>query len=98
MHERRRFLFSCVVAVAATVVALFVRWLLNPLLEHRLPFITMYGAVAVAVWFGGWRPALLATVLGFVAADLAFVETEPDSPLSMNGHGGLVGLAVYVFS
>src|SRR5262245_27896860 len=98
MHERRRLLVSYVVAVAATAAAVFLRWLLNPLLDHRLPFITMYGAAAVAVWYGGWRPALLATVLGFVAAYLAFVASEPDSPLSLTGAGGLAGLAVYLLS
>jgi PAS domain S-box-containing protein len=98
MHERRRFLVSYGVAVAATLTALFVRWLLNPLLDHRLSFITLYGAVAVAAWFGGWRPALLATILGFIAADQAFVETESGSPLSLSGPGGIAGLVVYLLS
>ena len=94
MQDRRRFPVSYGVAVAATVPALFVRWLLNPRLDHRLPFITLYGAVAVAVWFGGWRPALLATILGYIVADLAFVETESGSPPSWSGPGGIAGLVV----
>ena len=98
MHDCRRFLLSYLVAIAATAAAVFVRWLLNPLLDHRLPFSTMYGAVAVAVWYGGWRPALLATVLGFVACDWAFIESEPGAPLSLSGPGGVAGLAVYLCS
>src|SRR5262245_60828228 len=98
MDDRRRFLVSYVVAVAATATAVLIRWLLNPLLDHRLPFITLYGAVAVAVWFGGWGPALLATALGYVAADLVFVETEAGSPLSLTGPGGVAGLVVYFVS
>jgi len=98
MQERRRLLVSYVAAVAATGAALFVRWLLNPLLEHRLPFITLYGAVALAVWYGGWGPAVLATLLGYLAADLAFVETESDSPLWLSGPGGIAGLVVYFLS
>jgi hypothetical protein len=31
--------------------------------------------VAVAVWFGGWGPALVATVVGYIAADLMLIET-----------------------
>ena len=98
MHGHRRFLVAYIVAVAATAAAVLVRWLLNPLLDHRLPFITLYGAVAVAVWFGGWKPALVATILGYVAADLVFVETEPGAPLSWQGPGGAAGLVVYLLS
>src|SRR5262249_29160820 len=57
-----------------------------------------YGAVAVAVWFGGWRPALLASLLGFAAADLLFVEPEQAAPLSLKGPGGVAGLAIYLGS
>ena len=32
-----------------------------------VPLVTLYGAVAAAVWFRGWRPALLAAVLGYFA-------------------------------
>jgi len=98
MYERRRVLVGYLVAVAAPGIALFVRWLLNPLLDHRLPFITLYGAVTVAVWFGGWRPALVASILGFVGADLLFVETESGAPLTLKGAGGFAGLAVYLIS
>lgn len=98
MDERRRFLISYAIAAAATAAALFIRWLLSPLLDHRLPFITLYGAVAFAVWSGGWRPALLATALGYVVAQGAFVETEPHAPLSLTGAGGIAGLVVYLLS
>src|SRR5438067_234111 len=94
----RKSLLKYGVAVLAVVVAVLVRGLLNPLLDHRLPFITLYGAGAVAVWFGGWRPALLATILGYIAAELLFIETEAGAPLSLKGPGGLAGLAAYLGS
>ncbi len=84
--------------MAATGAAVFVRWLLNPLLDHAPRFNALYGAVAIAAWFGGWRPALLATILGYLAADFLFVETEPGAPLSWNGPGGPAGLAIYLFT
>ena len=51
MDDRWRLLAVYAVALAATAAAVFVRWLLNPPMGHRLPFVTVYGAVAV--WFGG---------------------------------------------
>jgi PAS domain S-box-containing protein len=98
MHGYRRSLVNYVVAVAATAVALFVRWLLDPLLDHRLPFITLYGAVAVAVWVGGWRPALLAAILGYVISYLAFIEPEGGTPLSLQDRGGVAGMVVYLLT
>jgi hypothetical protein len=68
-------------AIGATAVALLLRWLLQPQLAHRLPFATVYGAIAVVVWLGGRRPALLAAVLGYAGAQLLFLETEPGAPL-----------------
>jgi two-component system, cell cycle sensor histidine kinase and response regulator CckA len=55
-----------VLAVAGT--GLF-RWVLEPLLGQRLPFITLFFGIFVAAWYGGLGPALLATALGtFVSA------------------------------
>ena len=36
------------VALAAAI-----RWALNPLFGNELPFLTFFGAVALAVWGGG---------------------------------------------
>ena len=58
--------------------AIGLRWVLDPWLGQRLPFITVFGVVAAAAWFGGPRPAFLATVLCFIACDYAF--TDPNLP------------------
>lgn len=68
-------------AVAAVAVAAVVRWLLDPLLGDSLPLLTFYIAVAVTAWYGGLRPALLASTLGFVASFALFVPIHPDIPL-----------------
>lgn len=94
----RRSFLEYGVAVAAVGAALAARALLNPALDHRLPFITMYGAVAIAIWFGGWGPALVAALLGYAGAYWTIVRTEPASPLALPGTGGLVGFVVYVIS
>jgi two-component system CheB/CheR fusion protein len=41
---------------------------------------------------------VVSTILGYVAADMLFVETEPGSPLSLHGIGGLVSMIVYLAS
>jgi PAS domain S-box-containing protein len=93
-----RYGLGYVIAVAACAAAVAVRWLLNPVLEHRLPFIMQYAAVAIAIWFGGYRPALLGAIVGFIADHLIFVETEPHSPLSITRLGGFAAMAVYFAS
>src|SRR5262249_51749809 len=62
------------VSLAAVAVAVFLRWLLDPWLGDYLPLATLYGAVAFSVYAGGFRPALLITVLGYLASNWLFVE------------------------
>ena len=61
------------VAILSVVAALMVRMALNPVLHSRGPFIIMFPAVVVAAWSGGWRPGLLAVVLGTLASVALFV-------------------------
>lgn len=86
------------VAVLALTAAVLLRWLLNPILGPRLPFATIFAAIALAVWYGGWRPALLITVLGYLVIYQWFILTEPGSSLSWHSLGGLVGLLLYLLS
>jgi PAS domain S-box-containing protein len=66
------------VAAGALGTALLLRWLLHPVLGAQVPFATTYGAVAVAVWFGGWRPAFVTAAAGYVAA--WFFIVAPSQP------------------
>src|SRR3954468_2486164 len=52
-------------AVAVTLAALHLRWVLDPWLGDGIPYSTLYGAVAIAVWFGGLGPAAMAMVIGY---------------------------------
>jgi PAS domain S-box-containing protein len=49
-------------------VAVGLRLLLDPWLGIRVPFITLFGAVIVAAWYGGFGPALLAAAIGYPIA------------------------------
>jgi len=98
MSKRRRILVEYGIAVTVAAAAIYIRWLLNPLLDHRLPLATMFGAVAIVVTFAGWRPALVAMVLGYLAVDFLIISTEPDNPASLLSPGGLAGLVMYTSS
>ena len=51
------------VAVGAAVVAVGVRLNFDPTWGIRLPFITMFPAVALSAWLGGFWPGLVTTVI-----------------------------------
>jgi PAS domain S-box-containing protein len=54
--------------------AVLLRWLLDPIMGNSLPLVTLFGAVAAAVWVGGYRPALLVIVFGYAACHYLFIE------------------------
>jgi PAS domain-containing protein len=66
---------------------------LDPLLNERLPFITLFAAVTVMAWHGGRGPALLTLVLGS-AATMVFV-VEPRGSLAIERPEYIVGLVFY---
>ena len=62
-------------AVAVLTVALgtVFRLALDPLLADHHPFTIYFAAVAITAWYGGFAPALVATILAYLAADWYFV-------------------------
>jgi PAS domain S-box-containing protein len=72
--QLRQYAVSYGTALAAVAAALLIRLLLYPLLEDRRPYLTLFGAVAFAVWFARWRPATVAAIVGFLAAYRLLVE------------------------
>ncbi len=87
---------SYLLTAVALVVAVLIRWLLDPLMGDTLPLVTLFGAVAVAVWVGGPRPAVAAALLGYVACLYLFIE--PRGSMGFNGIQGAIGLAAYLFT
>jgi PAS domain S-box-containing protein len=83
-------------SVLALCTAVLLRWLAGPLLGTSFPFVTLFGAVAVAVWFGGRGPGLLTAVLGYAACNLLFVE--PAARIETGSTLALAGLAAYLFT
>ncbi len=81
-------------ALAALAVAVLIRWLLNPFIGDALPFVTLFGAVAASVWLGGWQPAVVVAILGYIAAAALFIP----GVLGLTDVNGIVALGAYLFT
>jgi PAS domain S-box-containing protein len=91
----KRFL-EYAVALLAAATAVLVRWLIDPWFGDFGPLVTLYGAMVLAVWFGGYRPALLAMVVGYLACDYLFIE--PRGVIGHNSARDLIRLLIYAIS
>jgi len=83
-------------AIAALVGAVVLRGLLDPVMGDALPLVTMFGAVAAAVWVGGYRPAVVVAFLGYLACDYLFIA--PRGTLRLDHLGNMVGFIAYLFT
>jgi PAS domain S-box-containing protein len=92
----RRPVTAYLLSLAAIVVAVAVRWALDPLMGDALPLVTLFGAVAAASWIGGWRPALLVTIIGYLAAEFLFIA--PRGAIRIADTSQIVGLVAYAFT
>jgi PAS domain S-box-containing protein len=82
MHESRRArLVAYSIAVLGPAVSLLLRWPLWPVLEDHLPHMTFLPAVALAAYYGGFWPGLLATLLGALAAASVFLYQQTSPPI-----------------
>jgi PAS domain S-box-containing protein len=83
-------------ALGGLAIAIIARWLLDPWFGDALPFVTLFGAVAWAAWLGGYRPALLVVVLGYLFVGSLFIpprgQLGPLDPLIT------IGFTAYVFT
>ena len=77
-------------------MAVALRWALDPLMHDALPLVTLFGAVAAAVWMGGYRAAVLVAVLGYMACAYLFIPPRGEFRVLFPDH--TVGLAAYLFT
>jgi PAS domain S-box-containing protein len=84
------------VALAAVAAALALRGALDPWLGPRVPYVTMFGAIIVAAWYGGAGPAILAAASAWIAAQLLFVE--PRGQVNLRGLQDLIEVVAYAVS
>jgi PAS domain S-box-containing protein len=83
-------------ATTALVLAVFIRWLLDPLLGDALPFATLFAAVAVSVWAGGYLPAGVVAIIGYAAC--AYLFTPPRGSLAHPTVTSVVALIAYLLT
>src|SRR4029079_4895410 len=81
-------------AMAFLVGAIGLRALLDPWMGDTMPLVTLFGAVAAAVWIGGSGAAIAVVVLGFAACDYLFIQ--PRGHFVSFGLPGLIGLLAYL--
>jgi len=80
----------------ALATAVLLRWLLDPLMGDALPLVTLFGAVAAAVWLGGYRVAIPVALLGYAACHYLFIA--PRGQMDFTRVADWVGLIAYVFT
>src|SRR6478672_2332927 len=83
---------SYLLGLTAIVLAVLLRWVLDPLMGNALPLVTLFGAAAAAVWLGGYRVAIPVTVLGYLACSYLFIPPRGSFDLS---RADVVGLIAY---
>ena len=66
-------LFASLLSLSFVALAVAVRWLLDPWLGDNLALVTLYGAVAAAVWIGGYTQGVATAIVGYLACDYLFV-------------------------
>jgi two-component system sensor kinase FixL len=64
--------WSLVYALAFTALAFLLRWSLEPLLQHRAPYLFFVPAILFASILGGFLAGLIATLLGFLCGFYLF--------------------------
>jgi PAS domain S-box-containing protein len=82
--------------LAAVVLAVLLRWLLDPLMGDSLQLVTLFGAVAAAVWLGGFRVAIPVTLAGYVACHYLFIP--PRGHFNVADTANQIGLVAYLFT
>jgi K+-sensing histidine kinase KdpD len=70
------------------------RWVLDPVMGDTLPLVTLFGAVAAAVWLGDYRLALIVVTFGYLACTYLFIE--PRGTFGSTEARNLVGLVAYL--
>src|SRR5215469_7366799 len=66
-------IFRYGIAAAGCAMALLARLALDPYLGPNVPYTVFFAAIAVAALFGGFGPAIVSTVVCFLAADFFFI-------------------------
>jgi len=67
--QRAQKISEYVVSILMVLLATVLRLRLDPVLGEHHPFTSYFGAVAIASWYGGFGPGMLAIALSYLGAD-----------------------------
>ena len=84
------------IALVAFGIAVGIRALLDPILGAVQPLVTLYGAVAVSVWAGGWLPGLVGALAAYFACSYFFIS--PRGSIAFENPADAVGFVAYLFT
>jgi PAS domain S-box-containing protein len=84
------------VAVGSAVAAIVLRLILEPIWGLELPYLTLFPAIMLSAWFGGFGPGTVTTALSAAAA--AYLWIDPGRAWSVSDPGAWLGLLVFVFA
>ena len=87
-------LMRYLLALGSVVVACWLRVAVEPIVGDKIPFMTLFAAVAIAAWYGGLGPGLFAVALSTFASMWLFIP--PESELLPNNADGVVSLLLFI--
>jgi PAS domain S-box-containing protein len=93
-EEHRTPFAAYAVAVLCAVISVLARMALDLVGGPRLPLLTFFPAIALAAWFGGFRPGLVTTLLCTVGG--AYFWFPSTHSLRAQEPGDLIALALFV--
>jgi PAS domain S-box-containing protein len=82
------------VAIGATVISVSLRLTLEPLWGVTLPYITLFPAIMLSAWLGGFGPGLATTLASAFSA--AYFWLEPRRSMLVTDPSDWLGLFVFV--
>jgi K+-sensing histidine kinase KdpD len=94
----RRTVSYYVVSVATVGLGTALRLGLDPVLGEHHPFTIYFAAVAITAWYGGFAPAVVATILAYLAADWFFVPPRFEFNWPRTNLDEFMALMAFLFS
>jgi PAS domain S-box-containing protein len=81
-------------ALLSIAFAVWVRLLLDPVVGNRFPYATLFFAIILTAWYGGFEPTLLAVLAGALAANYFLIQ--PRGSFALTGLEQSVDLVFYL--
>jgi signal transduction histidine kinase len=94
----RRTVSNYLVAFVTVGLGTALRLGLDPVLGEHHPFTIYFAAVAITAWYGGFAPAVVATILAYLAADWFFVAPRFEFNWPRTNLDEFMALMAFLFS